>query len=657
MRGRAWIIVLVAFGSITAGITTSDRADALVPAADFQFSGPTLLFDTRVDGQLASGVERGIGGASTRTIANVTLFGGTQPSWIYFHPCGVAVDRTKPAASFAEANEPEINLAPIDASACMTRFGDAGVRIVQIGVQDSTPGLDYVAHAAPVDITVTPTAGQIRFNVRDAAVPAGAEAVAIWVGVGAADGQIAAIILSTCGGGGALTEQTVVAPSGGFNDNLVIAPIDAGGDVCFDTLSATAPEFVGVRRYGYLQRDVTATAEGLPYSGWIEQRAPGFVSLAPDRLFDTRDGGGLPLDPGEVASYQFTGLPADATAVALNITATSTGGPGFVSAYPCDAEEIPVVSNVNFTGAGQTVPNFSIVSLGSTQEICFYASTTTHLLADVSGYFLWDGGDGFVPGAATRVFDTRDSGARVAAGGVYTLDLTGRIGADATAIVMNVTATNTTADGFVTAFPCGQDPPRASNLNFRANQTRPNLVTVKVPSDLRVCFFASAATHLFADLAGWYAPTSNIGMFDVEPFRTFDSREPAGEPPLDADSTIFFEFDDRYLRAVAWNLTATQTAAPGFVTGFPCSLGLPKASNVNYTAPGQTVANFAFLQVDGDNRLCFYTLARTHLIADEAGYFVVPVPFEVFYDGAPPRLTGAAAVAERLVAGPSAPAD
>ena len=48
---------------------------------------------------------------------------------------------------------------------------------------------------------------------------------------------------------------------------------------------------------------------------------------------------------------------------------------------------------------------------------------------------------------------------------------------------MNVTVTDPTWDGYVTVYPGDvADRPTASNLNFVAGQTVPNLVTVKVPA-------------------------------------------------------------------------------------------------------------------------------------------------------------------------------
>ena len=79
------------------------------------------------------------------------------------------------------------------------------------------------------------------------------------------------------------------------------------------------------------------------------------------------------------------GVPAVGVgAVALNVTAVSPQGSGFVTVYPCGAR--PLASNLNFA-AGQTVPNAVIAPVSTTGEVCFYSNVNTHILADVSGWF------------------------------------------------------------------------------------------------------------------------------------------------------------------------------------------------------------------------------------------------------------------------------
>jgi hypothetical protein len=58
--------------------------------------------------------------------------------------------------------------------------------------------------------------------------------------------------------------------------------------------------------------------------------------------------------------------------------------------------------------------------------------------------------------------------------------------------------------GFVTVYPCGIDPPLASNLNFVDGQTVPNAVITKVGLSGDVCIFNSQPTQLVADVTGTF---------------------------------------------------------------------------------------------------------------------------------------------------------
>jgi hypothetical protein len=87
---------------------------------------------------------------------------------------------------------------------------------------------------------------------------------------------------------------------------------------------------------------------------------------------------------------------------------------------------------------------------------------------------------GFVGTPPTRLFDTRDTGSPITGGDFYRLDLSSVVPPETTAVVMNVTAVDPLAAGFVTAYPCDGDRPLASSLNVTIGRTVPNLVTVDV---------------------------------------------------------------------------------------------------------------------------------------------------------------------------------
>jgi hypothetical protein len=129
---------------------------------------------------------------------------------------------------------------------------------------------------------------------------------------------------------------------------------------------------------------------------------------------------------------------------------------------------------------------------------------------------------GYVAVSPVRLMDTRAGGltvdglfagtGRVGGGETLRLGVVGRAGVPAGvgAVVLNVTVTGPVGSGFVTLWPCdGSGPPTASNVNFVAGLTVPNLVVVPVSASGEVCVFvAESATHLIADLNGWFPASS-----------------------------------------------------------------------------------------------------------------------------------------------------
>ncbi|HWI02865.1 MAG TPA: hypothetical protein VNT52_03435, partial [Acidimicrobiales bacterium] len=91
---------------------------------------------------------------------------------------------------------------------------------------------------------------------------------------------------------------------------------------------------------------------------------------------------------------------------------------------------------------------------------------------------------------------------------VQELQVTGRAGVPETgvsAVVLNVTVTEPTAGSYLTGWPAGVAQPLASNLNYVAGLTVPNLVVVKVGEGGKVNLYNNAGwAHVIADVAGWY---------------------------------------------------------------------------------------------------------------------------------------------------------
>lgn len=130
---------------------------------------------------------------------------------------------------------------------------------------------------------------------------------------------------------------------------------------------------------------------------------------------------------------------------------------------------------------------------------------------DLTGGFSLASGK-YQPLTPTRLMDTRTGlgvpKAKVGPKGTVTLQAAGVGGVPATgatAVVMNVTATNPTALTYVSVYPAGTQRTSASNLNLVAQQTAPNLVVVPVVNG-KVSFYNNAGSvDLIADIAGYYA--------------------------------------------------------------------------------------------------------------------------------------------------------
>ena len=85
-------------------------------------------------------------------------------------------------------------------------------------------------------------------------------------------------------------------------------------------------------------------------------------------------------------------VPTDASAVAINITATSTrknGDYGYVTAFPCmsDTETAPNASSLNFEN-GVDIANALNVTTSANGSICLYVFGTADLLVDAAGYYV-----------------------------------------------------------------------------------------------------------------------------------------------------------------------------------------------------------------------------------------------------------------------------
>ncbi len=259
-----------------------------------------------------------------------------------------------------------------------------------------------------------------------------------------------------------------VAPAGGIVPTASNVNFVAGQTVANQV---TVPVGVGGQLLLYVggaQADLVADVVGYTSPA----AASGYTPVAPARLLDSRTGTGgysTPWGPHQTRTLAVAGhggVPAQASAVVLNLTATDTTAYSYVSAWP-GATPWPGTSNLN-VAPGQTLANLVTVPIGAdgTIDLSNYAGSLD-LVADLVGYYQPGTGTSLVGLGPVRLLDSRNGTGGPTTpwgtGQTRTVGLAGEAGipGNATAVVLNLTATDTTAYGFVTAWPAGARRGRA----------------------------------------------------------------------------------------------------------------------------------------------------------------------------------------------------
>ena len=346
---------------------------------------------------------------------------------------------------------------------------------------------------AQIDLQITGAGG----------IPANADVTAVVLNVTATESTQAGFVSVYPSG----TRRPIVSSlnlefAGQTAANLVTAKVGANGNV---TLFTSGGSQLVADVFGYYTPAFTSPDGRLQTS-------------SPQRILDTRQGLGAPqakLAPGQTIDVQVTGagpVPASGvSAVVLNLTGDQASSDGFVTVWPTGTDR-PVVSNLNLV-RGDTRPNLVVVPVGASGRISLFSSGGADLIGDVDGWFtdtssIDDSVGLFVPITPTRVLDSRQEATPPTSPGSALLR---RIGsttvvppASSLAVAANITVTQATAPGFITAWPAHTAQPGVSNLNAtHAGQTIPNAAIVPLGLD-DLALFTQSGAHLIVDINGWF---------------------------------------------------------------------------------------------------------------------------------------------------------
>lgn len=366
---------------LIAGTTANSAASRFIPVK------PVRLVDTRI-GLGADAAPLGAGctleidpqapQGSTAVVVNVTAVSPAINGHLTAYPCGA----DRPLASIvpivAGRIVPGTAIVPLNADGNFCVFSSVSTQLVV-----DVSGVYGIAGGDPFQ----PIAAQRRYDSRPNGlvpggvvvrvpiagtygIPASATALAVTVHStnAVADGYVTVWPCSS----DRPTTSVLNATTGSSVTNHTQVGLDSGGGLCL-----------------YAQTSMHLV---LDVSGWFGPAATSqFHALMPYRLMDTRENVGLPgaFAAGQNRAISMVGaggVPASGVqAIAAEVTSVDAAAVGYITVHPC-ISPIPSLSMVrNFarTTAATTVAGI----VDAQGRWCLQASTTMHMLIDVSGWY------------------------------------------------------------------------------------------------------------------------------------------------------------------------------------------------------------------------------------------------------------------------------
>jgi len=388
---------------------------------------------------------------------------------------------------------------------------------------------------------------------------------------------------------------------------------------------------------GFFLQDISTgpgAAEGTDFS------ALGlFHPVGPTRVFDSRQS-------TRVNGQVDVGLGGAVTAfdlgsAVLSVTVVPRGVAGYATVFPGDDGFVPTLYSVSF-GAHSPESNLVIARVNRyTKTVRVYTSQSVDVIVDVLGYYSDTSGQPDAPGAVrvvplsgNRVHDSRSDGVKLSPGASRDIQVrgVGGVPASATAVVANLTVTQVTGSGWITAHAGGSAVTGTSNLNFVTGETKARLaiVPLDVLGRLRITGGGLSSEAFIVDIQGYFEPTgtatpgrtfaTNGGGGRILDTRTGDMLAPTATRCIDVYTprTVTANGLPRDGLLGVWlSVTVSDASASGWLVVAPKATS-PATSNLNFL-PGMTRTNAVFVSLPSttDGTICFSIAGTTaHVVVD-----------------------------------------
>ncbi len=323
-----------------------------------------------------------------------------------------------------------------------------------------------------------------------------ADATSVLVGV-SATGPTAASEVKAYATGATVPGSTVLNTRAGKSaSNLAVVPLGQGGKLRLRNTAGSVT--VALELQGYYRKGLDGST---------------FVPTTPRRVLDTRKTGGL-IPAGGTRDLTPAGVPADATAVALQVTGVAPGATGSLTGFPQPlAATAPATVSVALNKATDST-TMVVAKLSSSGALRIKSTGATHVVVDLLGWYVPSGGAAFVPVTPVKELDTRFAyritNGKVPAGAVRDVHVAG-VGVvpdDATSVVLNLTGLNAAQRTYFAAYATpqsGSAVPTVTDLNVTPGGPTPNLVVVPIGKNGSIRFRnAAAPADLVAYVTGYW---------------------------------------------------------------------------------------------------------------------------------------------------------
>jgi hypothetical protein len=237
-------------------------------------------------------------------------------------------------------------------------------------------------------------------------------------------------------------------------------------------------------------------------------------------------------------------------------------------------------------------------------------------------------------------------GSPVVAGRVLSFRVTGAFGvphAGVTAVILNITSTDSVSAGTMTAFPSNRGLPFTPSLFYQPGRNSSSIAQVATGPGGSVSLSATSQTDVLVDLEGYVSAASSDTAGQYHPFATGTTRceessvssEPVssrcgsspgkeiqlapgtpGTTPLAPPEGVATPG----ATAALLSLAVEHPAATGYVSAYPTGREPGVVSEVSLTT-GQPASNQILVPTDSSGAVTFYASEPTTIVVHVLGYF------------------------------------